>query len=83
MLSMLGIYAATAMTATESVFDDSKSSTNDGRYGHGIPNNPSIIIPAGCKEFNIGGIKVIALNRKNAQKKAEKLHKSRIASENC
>lgn len=35
-------------------------------------------IPKGCKEFDIDGIKVIAINRKNAVRKANKIRAKKL-----
>lgn len=72
MKNKLSVLAALGMMYAMTESPSSKG-TNDGSYGHGIPDIKSKIIPKGCKEFKIHGHTVVALNKKSAFKKVKKL----------
>lgn len=64
------------------IIEGKKSNTNDGTYGHGMPDNPIKIIPKGAKEFTYKGITVTALTEKRAINKIEKKLKKQQYNEN-
>jgi hypothetical protein len=74
LLSMLSIYAGLAEMGMSQTYSK-KSNTNDGSYGHGVPDKAKKPIPNGCKEYYFYGYTVVAISEKSAEKKAYKLYK--------
>lgn len=73
---MLGLASMMAEMSSYHVYGKN-TSTNDGSIGHGIPDNPKKVIPKGCKEYSIAGVRVIAISEKSAEKKVAKILKNR------
>lgn len=49
------------------------SDSNDGSFGHGIPDKKPKVIPKGCKEYTFYGITVVAISESSARKKCLKM----------
>lgn len=70
---LLGVYGMlSAMEGASKPYFANTKGDNDGSYGHGMPDKPKKVIPAGCKEYTFSGITVIASSEKSARKKIQK-----------
>ncbi len=69
--ALLALVGLAAICSANHSGNSGFSGTNSDNSG-GIPENPKRIIPKGAQLFNIHGIEVIALSRKNAYKKVRK-----------
>ena len=68
----INVYMAAMMAMLNDVHIISERGRNNLRPEDIDMTPPKKIIPKGCKVFNIGGVEIVAINEKTAQKKYQK-----------